>query len=158
MATILLSYIFCTCQTSRCALHIYSMSNMEITVNPTWQTKCSPHGNYGFFNMANVSNFNMVNIGYSTWQVPSFHMASTVHSIWQPRHIQDGKTKGKAHYLKKILLVYIFLICLSIGLYVRKLGCLSVVFTCFFSSAPSIFCCEAVYCLANYSNELPWLM
>ena len=68
-----------------------------------------------------------------------------------------NKIVTQLSYLIKIVLVYILLICLSIGKYVSSFGCLSVVFASCCSSDPSIFCCKAVYCLANCSNELPGL-
>ena len=60
-------------------------------------------------------------------------------------------------YLLKILLVYILLICLSIGKYVSNFGCFRAVVASCCSSDPRIFCCKVVYCLANYSNELSGL-
>ena len=67
------------------------------------------------------------------------------------------KTVTQLTYLLKILLVYILLIFLSIGKYVSNFGCFSAVVASCCSSDPRIFCCKAVYCLANYSNELPGL-
>ena len=64
-----------------------------------------------------------------------------------------NKTIRSLTYLLNILLVYILLICLSIGKYVSNLGCLSAVFASYYSSDPRVFCCKAEYCLANCSNE-----
>ena len=81
----------------------------------------------------------------------AFYMAPTTFMIVQIRFVTQ------LTYLLKIVLVYILLICLSIGKYVSNFGCLSAVFASCCSSDPSIFCCKAVYYLANCSNELPGL-
>ena len=150
---------------------------MATAVHQTWQLQLSKHGNCSWANVANCSSLSMANCSslstattYHVYSVPNGYLSTQ--SSFSNKHfnciafymapgtfmICANKIVTQLTYLLKIVLVYILLICLSIGKYVSNFGCLSAVFASCCSSNPSIFYCKAVYCLANYSNELPGLM